>query len=42
MSTQRRLFLNKAQGSVVATWVVCVLSIAAAALLAGYLRQPPG
>jgi len=42
MRNQRRLFRNKAQRSVVATWVVCALSIAAAALLAGYLRHPPG
>ena len=37
---ERSLFRDKGRRSVVATWVVWALSIAAAILLASYLRQP--
>lgn len=38
---ERRLFREKGgRRSLVATWVVWLLSIAAAVLLASYLRQP--
>jgi hypothetical protein len=37
---QRSLFRDKARRSVIATWIVWALSIAAAALLAGFWRQP--
>jgi hypothetical protein len=42
MRRDHRQFRNKAQRSVVATWVVFTLSIAAAALVALYLRHPSG
>jgi len=42
MRSQCRQFRNRPQRSVVATWVVLGLSIAAAALVAIYLRHPPG
>ena len=37
---ERSLFRDKGKRSVVTTWVVWALSIAAAILLASYLRQP--
>jgi hypothetical protein len=37
---RRRLFRDKASRSVVTTWLVLALSIAAAALLVSYLRHP--
>ena len=36
----RRLFRDKASRSVITTWLVLALSIAAAVLLASYLRHP--
>jgi len=38
--TQRSLFRDKGKRSLVATWVIWALSIAAAVLLAGYWRHP--
>ncbi len=38
--TERSLFRDKGRRSVVATWIVWLLSIAAAVVLAGYLRHP--
>jgi FlaG/FlaF family flagellin (archaellin) len=40
MRSERRLFRNKAQRSVIATWVVLALSVVAAALVAVFLRHP--
>lgn len=40
MPNGRRLFSHKPERSLVATWLVWALSIAAAALLATYLRNP--
>jgi hypothetical protein len=37
---RRRLFRDKASRSVITTWIVAALSIAATVLLAGYLRHP--
>lgn len=37
---RRRLFRDKASRSVITTWIVLALSVAAAGLLASYLRQP--
>ena len=42
MRNGRRLLRNQAERSVAATWVVCALSIAAAAVLATYLSAPTG
>jgi hypothetical protein len=42
MRHRRRLFRHKTERSVLATWVVLALSVGAAALLASYLRNPPG
>ena len=42
MRNGRRLFRNKAERSVAATWVVVALSVGATALLAAYLSSPPG
>lgn len=36
----RRLFRDKAARSVITTWIVLALSVAAAVLLASYLRHP--
>jgi hypothetical protein len=36
----RRLFRDKPSRSVITTWIVWILSIAAAVLLAGFLRSP--
>jgi len=37
---ERSLFRDKGRRSVVATWIVWALSIAAAILVIGYLRHP--
>lgn len=37
---RRRLFRDKASRSVITTWIVLALSIAAAVLLISYLRHP--
>ena len=36
----RRLFRDRGSRSVITTWIVWILSIAAAVLLASYLRHP--
>jgi hypothetical protein len=38
--TERSLFRDKGKRSVAATWIVWILSIAAAVLVASYLRHP--